>query len=76
VFARKFILERRREGLAHVPAYEGCNGAKSKLENELMVLLSFGGRHIDANENLARLAAAPSQKICGWGAALLVVARV
>ena len=55
VFARKWFLEARRADLPQVPACDVCNGAKAKLESELMVVLPFGGRHADATENLARL---------------------
>lgn len=41
--------------LPQVPACAECNGAKAKLESELMVVLPFGGRHADSNENLSRL---------------------
>jgi len=57
VFARKFFLEKRRDRLPQVPACSRCNGAKSELESELMTMAPFGGRHLDAEENLARLAA-------------------
>ncbi len=57
VFAKKFFLETRRQNLPQVPACASCNAAKSKFENELMVILPFGGRHADARENLERLAA-------------------
>jgi hypothetical protein len=57
VFAKKFFLESQRQNLPQVPACATCNSLKSKLENELMIVLPFGGRHADASENLARLAA-------------------
>jgi hypothetical protein len=57
VFARKFFLETQRDRLPQVPACSRCNGSKSELESELMTTAPLGGRHVDAEENLARLAA-------------------
>ncbi|MBS0251085.1 MAG: hypothetical protein JSR78_08470 [Proteobacteria bacterium] len=57
VFARKFFLEVQRANLPQVPACERCNGEKAALETELMILLGFGGRHDDAQENLSTLVA-------------------
>ncbi len=53
VFAKKFFNVRQRGNLPQVPACKICNGEKAKLEQELMVVLAFGGRHADASENLA-----------------------
>jgi len=52
VFAREFFLPRDRDSLPKVPACAECNGEKSKLEQYLMTLLPFGGRHQGAEENL------------------------
>ncbi len=52
VIGRKFFLVHRRDNLPQVPACKSCNGAKSELENYLMVVLGFGGRHPDAAINL------------------------
>lgn len=53
VFARKFFLENERENLIKVPACNICNNEKSKIEHYLTAVLPFGGRHIDAKENLS-----------------------
>jgi hypothetical protein len=53
VFARKFFLENERENLIKVPACNICNNEKSKIEHYLTTVLPFGGRHIDAKENLS-----------------------
>lgn len=50
--ARKFFLVNRRDNLPQVPACKKCNGEKAELENYLMVVLPFGGRHTDAAVNL------------------------
>ncbi len=50
--ARKFFLVNRRDNLPQVPACKKCNGEKAQLENYLMVVLPFGGRHGDAAVNL------------------------
>jgi hypothetical protein len=50
--ARNFFLVNRRANLPQVPACKRCNGEKAELENYLMVVLSFGGRHTDAAVNL------------------------
>jgi hypothetical protein len=42
----------RRADLPQVPACESCNRKKSELENYLMPVLGFGGRHPDASVNL------------------------
>ncbi len=52
VFARKFFLEEERSDLIKVPACDICNNEKSKIEHYLTSVLPFGGRHIDARENL------------------------
>jgi hypothetical protein len=52
VIARNFFLVNRRDNLHQVPACKSCNAAKSELENYLMVVLGFGGRHPDAVANL------------------------
>lgn len=57
VFAKKFFLEPRRQNLPQAPACAFCNLAKGAIEHELLAVLPFAGRHIDASENLARLAA-------------------
>ena len=55
VLAKGWFLEARRDGLPQAPACAECNGAKAKLESELMVVLPFGGRHADSRDNLSRL---------------------
>jgi hypothetical protein len=57
VFAKKFFAIAQRDNLPQVPACPACNGAKQRLETELMVVLPFGGRHADASDNLAQAAA-------------------
>lgn len=52
VLAREFVLKRHRGNLPIVPACASCNSAKSKLETELTTILPFGGRHVNAQENL------------------------
>jgi hypothetical protein len=52
VIGRNFFLENRRDNLPQVPACKSCNGAKSELENYLMVVLGFGAWHPDAAVNL------------------------
>jgi hypothetical protein len=52
VIGRNFFLVNRRDNLPQVPACKFCNGAKSELENYLMVVLGFGARHPDAAVNL------------------------
>jgi hypothetical protein len=52
VIGRNFFLVNRRDYLPQVPACKSCNGAKSELENYLMVVLGFGARHPDAAVNL------------------------
>ncbi len=51
-FAREFFLERHRANLPKVPACAVCNGEKSALEHYLTTILSFGGVHPNALENL------------------------
>ena len=55
VFAKKFFISARRDNLPQVPCCQACNGAKAKLESELMPVLPFGGRHTDATANLTEL---------------------
>jgi hypothetical protein len=55
VFAREFFLKADRGNLPQVPACDGCNGAKSRLEHYLTALLPFGGRHPGAKDNLERV---------------------
>jgi len=53
VFSREFFLIARRANLPKVPACRQCNGEKSDLEHYLTAVLPFGGRHPDAQVNLA-----------------------
>ncbi len=53
VFAKGFFSINRREHLPKIPACDKCNNAKSSLENDLMPYLAFGGRHVDAYDNLS-----------------------
>jgi hypothetical protein len=46
---------KQRDNLPQVPACEGCNNAKAKLEHYLTTVLAFGGRHADATDNLTTL---------------------
>ena len=55
VLAKGWFLEALRDRLPQAPACAECNGAKAKLESELMVVLPFGGRHADSRDNLSRL---------------------
>ena len=55
VFAREFFINVRRGNLPKVPACEGCNHEKSKLEHYLTAVLPFGGRHTDSAQNLSTL---------------------
>lgn len=55
IFAREFFLESKRTNLPQVPACDGCNNEKSKLEHYLTALLPFGGNHEKAKENLATM---------------------
>jgi hypothetical protein len=55
VFGRKFFLENARTHLPKAPACSTCNNEKANLENYLMIVLPFGGRHPDALENLTSL---------------------
>lgn len=55
VLAKGWFLEAQRDGLPQAPACAECNGAKAKLESELMVVLPFGGRHADSRDNLSCL---------------------
>jgi hypothetical protein len=52
VFAKKFFLPIDRDDLPQVPACKRCNGEKSHLEEYLMAVLPFGGRHESAKANL------------------------
>ena len=52
VFSREFFLVRDRHNLPKVPACGVCNGAKSKLEHYLTVVLPFAARRSQAVENL------------------------
>jgi hypothetical protein len=53
VFAREFFLPDRRANLPKVPACDTCNGAKSRLEHYLTVVLPFGGQHADGLAHLS-----------------------
>ncbi len=55
VFARSFFIERARGNLPQVPTCDVCNNAKSNFERYLTALFPFGGRHADAQDNLAML---------------------
>ena len=52
VIGRKFFLVNRRDNLPQAPACKSCNNRKSRLENYLMIVLGFGGKHPDAAANL------------------------
>ena len=55
VFAREFFLIDKRQNLPKVPSCNKCNNDKSTLEHSLTALLPFGGRHIAAKDNLAKM---------------------
>jgi hypothetical protein len=55
VIGRNFFLATRRDSLPIVPACQQCNREKARLEDYLMVVLGFGGRHPDATVNLDTL---------------------
>jgi hypothetical protein len=55
IFAREFFLPSARADLPQAPACLECNNEKSKLEHYLTAVLTFGGRHADASENLASM---------------------
>jgi hypothetical protein len=55
VFAREFFLPGTVYEPIKVPACIKCNNDKSQLEHYLTTLLPFGGRHKDAQENLAQM---------------------
>ena len=55
IFAREFFLEVRRANLPKVPACRTCNDEKARLEHYLTGVLPFGGRHLDAQLNLATM---------------------
>lgn len=50
VLALQFVLERHRGKMPKVPACDGCNGEKSKLEHHLTAVLPIAARHADAAE--------------------------
>jgi len=52
---RKFFLVERRANLPQVPSCQRCNNLKSKAENYLMIVLSFGAKHPDAKRNFEEL---------------------
>lgn len=52
VFAKGFLPKDRRGYLPQAPSCEPCNNSKSRLENELIPLLPFGGRHSYARQHL------------------------
>lgn len=52
VFAREFFLPGTAYEPIKVPACGLCNNEKSRLEHYLTTLLPFGGRHVDAANNL------------------------
>jgi hypothetical protein len=55
VFAREFFLPDRRDNIPQVPACIKCNNEKSILEHYLITILPFGGKHLDAYQNLAKM---------------------
>jgi len=57
IVGRKFFLEERRADLPQAPACKRCNSQKSEMENYLMIVLGFGGKHRDAETNLKTLVA-------------------
>jgi hypothetical protein len=52
VFAREFFLPEHRDNLPWAPACGKCNRDKSYLEDYLVSVLAFGGRHEQAREYL------------------------
>lgn len=54
IFARAFFVNdiSRRGDLPKAPACDKCNNEKSQLEQYLTLILPFGGRHPDAQDNL------------------------
>lgn len=52
IFTKRFFTVEQRANLPTAPACGPCNTAKSKLENDLMAVLPFGGVHADAHQNL------------------------
>ncbi len=57
VVCREFFLVRHRGNLPKVPACKKCNNTKGGLERYLTTVMLFGGRHVDATEALASMAA-------------------
>ena len=55
VFAREFFLPGTPYSPVKVPACAGCNNEKARLEHYLTAVLPFGGRHVDASENLSAM---------------------
>ncbi len=52
IFARQFFSVQDRADLPKAPACADCNRKKSLLEHYLTAVLPFGGRHVDAVEDL------------------------
>ncbi len=67
VFARGFLLVRRRANLPEVPACDSCNGEKSRLETYLMQIMPLGANHTEAretcNELMPKRARHPANKV-------------
>jgi hypothetical protein len=55
VFAREFFLPDAVYERIKVPACGLCNNKKSELEHYLTAVLPFGGRHIEAGQNLQEM---------------------
>lgn len=56
ILSRQFVLPEHRDNLPKVPACKRCNNEKSKLEHYLTAVMPFGGRHGEADRNLAEQA--------------------
>lgn len=52
VISRELFVKSARGNLPQVPACKPCNVAKSALETYATAVLPFGGRHVDAPDNL------------------------
>lgn len=55
IFAKEFFLKNQRANLPKAPSCDKCNRDKSRLENYLITILPFAGRHDDALENLTEM---------------------
>lgn len=62
IVARKLGLPNDRDNYPKAPACKKCNSEKSNLENDLLAVLPFGGRHQDARINLETMVPQRLQK--------------